>query len=108
MESKNEDLNDVKSIVRSILLSLGRTATVRDYLTEFKNLEGIEFKKFLDNLGMNLHQFLTSIPDVCRLKRSGENIYIERVSTEATRHMDHLTIVKKVRNLKIGSSPNLG
>lgn len=108
MENKTEKLNDIKPVVRSILLSLGRCATVREFLTEFKNMEGIEFKTFLDNLGMNLHQFITSIPDVCCLKRSGEDIYIERVSTEDSKHMDRLTIVKKVKKQKNASSPKFG
>lgn len=93
-------INELKPVLRSILLSLGRRATVREFLTEFKNVEGQEFKSVLERFKMDFHQFLAQIPDVCRVWRSGEEIFIERVSTVGSSHMDRLTIEKKKKKVK--------
>jgi hypothetical protein len=94
------EINEFKPVIRSILLALGRRATVQEFLKEFKDTEGCEFKEVLDEFKMSLSRFIESIPDVCRVKRYGEEIYIERVSTEDSSHMDRLTIVKKKKKVK--------
>lgn len=48
---------------------------------------------------MNFYTLMRKIPDVCRVWTingvEGEEVLIERVSTEESSHMDALTIVKK-------------
>lgn len=94
------EINELKPVIRSILLSLGREATVQEFFTGFRETEGCEFKEVLDKFNLSLCSFLKSIPDVCRVRKYGEEIYIERVSTEDSSHMDRLTILKKKKKFK--------
>lgn len=92
------DLAFVKAAIRSILFSLGRKVTVQEFLQEYKTTFGFNFKEVLDGMNMKLGEFLKSIPDVCHCWKSGDQIVIEQVSTAETKHMDHLTVVKKKKS----------
>jgi hypothetical protein len=89
------ELLEIKPVIRSILLALGRRATEREFLSEYFNIEGESFKDFLNSQKQSFFDFMRSIPDVCHITRSNDGeIWFERVSSEQTKHMDKLTIVK--------------
>lgn len=90
-----EKLKTEKAVIRSILLSLGRCATVQEFLVEYKKSEGKDLKNVLNEFGMKFGEFIKSIPDVCRCWKMENDIMIERVSTEESSHMDNLTITKR-------------
>lgn len=90
-----DNLNYQKSIIRSILLALGRRATVQEFLGEYKKNEGIDLKTVLNEFKMGFGEFIKSIPDVCRCFKQGNDIVIERVSTEDSSHLDHFTAGKE-------------
>lgn len=117
-------LNEQKPMIRSILLSLGRQANEREFRTAYYNVDGqpfndilqgeIIFNFFVFNLfnwpglffgqcsecQMTFWQFMKAIPDVCRIWKNSEgDTVIERVSSDETSHMDHLTVVKKKKKL---------
>jgi hypothetical protein len=96
-EKQRNKLKEVKAIVRSILLANGKQATERKFRSEYYNLEGESFNTVLFEFKLSFYKFMKSIPDVCRVRDQGEEIVLERVSTEKSRHMDNLTIVTKKR-----------
>lgn len=91
------DIPTMKAQIRSILLALGRGATEREFRKEYYEIEGRSFNEVLREMGFNsAAAFLSQIPDVCRTSYTFEgDLFIQRVSSEETRHMDCLTIVKK-------------
>lgn len=89
------NLNYQKSVIRSILLALGRRATVQEFLGEYKENEGIDLKTVLNEFKMGFGEFIKAIPDVCHCWKQGNDIVIERVSTEDSSHLDHLTTAKE-------------
>jgi hypothetical protein len=104
-EDLEKKLADIKPIIRSILLALGRSASEREFRKEYFNQEGESFNEFLRGFGMNFYQFTRQIPDVCKSWRirnaeGEEEVHIERVSSEASSHMDHLTVVKPKKKKK--------
>jgi hypothetical protein len=97
-----EELREIKPIIRSILLALGRRATEREFRKEYFDVDGESFNEVLKkHRASSFYQFMRSIPDVCRVWQVGDEIYIERVSCEETSHMDQLTIVKKRKRPKL-------
>lgn len=117
-----ENTDELKPIIRSILLALGRRATEREFRSEYFNNEGesintilqvgLHMEKirsllwnnhsFQQNLQMSLMDFLRTMPDVCRVFEMNGEIQIERVSTNESAHMDHMTAaIKKRRNSEI-------
>lgn len=78
-------------------MALGRRATEHEFLKEYYNQEGQSFKTVLQ--GTNFAEFMRKLPDVCRIGWTGNEVYVERVSDENTRHMDKLTVVKKKKKL---------
>jgi hypothetical protein len=104
-EDLEKKLAGIKPIIRSILLALGRRASEREFRKEYFNQEGESFNAFLCGFGMNFYQFTRQIPDVCRSWKvrnaeGEEEVHIERVSSEASSHMDHLTVVKPKKKKK--------
>lgn len=91
----DEYINEVKPLVRSILLSLGRRATEAEFRRDFYNIEGESFNSVLSKCRMTFFDFMRHIPDVCRVYNFNGEIHVERVSSEETSHMDQLTIMKK-------------
>lgn len=91
------DVTLLKAQIRSILLALGRGATEREFRREYYEIEGKSFNEVIQECGFNsIVTFLSQIPDVCRLSYTfDDELFIQRVSSEETRHMDKLTIVKK-------------
>lgn len=91
------DIAQLKAQIRAILMALGRGATERDFRKEYYEIEGKSFNEVLRELGfLNTASFMSKIPDVVRLSYTFENeLFIQRVSSEETAHMDHLTVVKK-------------
>jgi hypothetical protein len=103
-EELSNKLTEIKPLVRSILLSLGRRASEREFRSEFFNTEGESFNEILRNFRMTFYNFMRSIPDVCKVWKikncdGNEDVYIERVSSEDSSHMDKLTIVKKKKKV---------
>jgi hypothetical protein len=96
-ESLRDKLTEVKPVIRSILLALGKRATERTFRSEYYNMEGESFNKILFEFRLSFYQFLKSIPDVCRVWDDGGEIHVERVSTEGSSHMDNLTVVTNRR-----------
>lgn len=94
-----EKVAEAKPIIRSILLALGKRATEREFRREYFNNSGEIFNDFLLGLGLNFYQFMRTIPDVCQVWKAntieGNEVFVERVSTEESSHMDSLTIIKK-------------
>lgn len=88
----NEEL---KPLVRATLLALGRRATEAEFRKEYWDIVGESFSVVLQKSRMSFMQIMGTLSDVCRVWRQGNEIMIERLSTEETKHMDHLTINKK-------------
>lgn len=87
-----DKISQIKPIIRSMLLALGRRATEREFRTEYFNQEGESFNEFLRGLGMTFYDFAKSIPDVCNVWRvrnalNQDEVVIERVSTAESSHM---------------------
>lgn len=100
-QSMQEALDDIKPIIRSILLALGRRATEIEFRREYFNIEGESFNTVLAKMRMTFFGFMRQIPDVCRVSKDFVgNIFIERVSSEETSHMDQLTIMKNRKRSK--------
>lgn len=96
-----EELEDIKPIIRSILLALGRRATEIEFRRQYFEIEGQSFNAVLAQSRMTFFGFMSKIPDVCRVSKDFVgNIFIERVSSEETSHMDQLTIVKNRKRSK--------
>lgn len=94
------DLVEIKAAIRAILMALGRRATEKEFRSEFFNQEGESFNCVLRQVGMTFCEFLRTIPDVCRVfKLSNDEIFVEKVSHEESRHMDNLTVVKKKKKI---------
>lgn len=91
----SEIIEDIKPIIRSLLLALGRRATELEFRREYYNVEGDSFNSILQQTQMSFIDFMRRIPDVCRVYNIGGELLIERVSTKESSHMDQLTIVKK-------------
>lgn len=95
------DLIEIKAAIRAILMALGRRATEKEFRSEFFNQEGESFNCVLRQFGATFFDFLSSIPDVCRVFRlSSDEIFVEKVSHEESRHMDNLTVVKNRKRSK--------
>lgn len=91
----SEIIEDIKPIIRSLLLALGRRATELEFRREYYNVEGESFNSILQQTRLTFSEFMRRIPDVCRVYNIGGELLIERVSTKESSHMDQLTIVKK-------------
>ena len=91
----SENLEELKPLVRSIILSLGRRATEAEFRREYYNVEGESFNIVLDKFKMSFYDFMKKLPDCCDIWKSGCDLFIERVSNTKSSHMDNLTIEKK-------------
>lgn len=91
----DDKLNEIKPLIRGILLALGRRTTEREFRKEYFENEGESFNVVLRRLNIGFVEFLKRMPDVCRVMRIGEDVVIDRVSTKESSHMDQLTIVRK-------------
>lgn len=90
-----EKYAEIKPLIRSILLALGRQATEKEFRSEYYNTEGESINSLLSAFKLSLWEFLRQMPDVCRIVQRGQETVVERVSTVESSHMDHLTIRKK-------------
>lgn len=95
------DVNEIKPVLRSILLSLGSSATEREFRKAYAEIEGSSFNEVLRNLNLNFYQMMTRIPDVCRVNYNFDGeLTLHRISTVEAEHMDKLTVVKRKRPRK--------
>jgi hypothetical protein len=99
-ESLRDKLTEVKPVIRSILLALGKRANEREFRREYFNNEGESFNVFLFGFGLSFYDFMIQIPDVVRVWKirlfdGAEEVLLERVSTEGSSHMDNLTVTTK-------------
>jgi starvation-inducible outer membrane lipoprotein len=97
---------EYKPLIRSILLSLGRRASEKEFRSAYLELQGETFNVVLGKVGMSFYNFMKSLPDVCQVWRVGDTIEVVRVSTEDSSHMDRLTIEKK--KMKAGKKSAIG
>ena len=97
----DDNLNEIKPLIRGILLALGRRTTEREFRREYFENEEESFNEVLRRLNIGFVEFLKRMPDVCRVMRCGEDVVIERVSTNESSHMDHLTIEKKRKRIRL-------
>ena len=97
----DNELNEIKPLIRGILLSLGRQTTEKEFRREYFSSEEESFNVVLKRFGLRFFEFMRQLPDVCRVTRIGEDVWITRVSTEESSHMDNLTIVKKKKKPKM-------
>lgn len=99
-------MEEAKASIRSILLSIGKRATEREFRSAYLNIEGESFSSLLQVHQKSFYAFMKSMPDVANVWRVGDTVEVMRVPTEESRHMDNLTIaIKKKKKL---SRPNLG
>lgn len=94
------DLIELKPIIRSILLALGRQATETEFRREFYNVEGSSFNEVLAKFKTRFAKFMKTIPDVCKVKYVGNDIVLFRVSNAESSHMDELTIKNAPKRLR--------
>lgn len=86
-----------KALIRSILLSLGRKATEFEFIKDYDQTTGENFRKLLKDQNKSFFQFMTLMPDVCRVWKCGNEIIVERVATKESSHMNKLTTAIKKR-----------
>lgn len=94
------DLTEIKAGIRAILMALGRRATEKEFRSEYFNQEGESFNCVLRQFGATFFEFLSSLPDVCHVYKLSNDIFVEKVSHEESRHMDNLTVVKNRKRSK--------
>lgn len=95
------DIEELKSVIRSILFSLGSSATERDFRKVYSELYGNSFNEVLRIFNASFFQLMVQIPDVCRAFYNFEGeVFIQRVSTEDAAHLDGLTINRRKRSRK--------
>lgn len=76
-------------------MALGNRATEREFRGEYFNQEGESFNVVLRDHRLTFYEFMKNLADVCRVSMLGDEVYVQKVSDENSRHMDHLTVVKK-------------
>lgn len=91
------EINQIKPEIRSIILSLGRRTTEIEFRRAYYNFNGTSFNTVLSKFHLSFQQFMKKIPDVVKVWHYNETVFIERVSTDETSHMDQLTIIKNKR-----------
>lgn len=97
---EDEKIAEIKPLVRSILLALGRRASKIDFMKEYYSIEGEKFERLLKTLNLSFYEFMKLMPDVVRVQKIGEDVYVERVSDKKTQHMDHLTIERRRKGIR--------
>ena len=95
-----DNFDEIKPIIRSILIALGRRASEKEFRSEYYNMEGASFTNVLRRYNQTFMQFMSAMRDVCKVWTVADEIFVERVSTEDSRHMDCLTIVKRKKPKK--------
>lgn len=58
----SENLEELKPVIRSIFLALGRRTTESLFRKEFYNIEGKSFNTILQGQGQTFMEFMKSIP----------------------------------------------
>lgn len=90
---------ELKSIIRGILLSLGHQATEGEFRRQYEEQEEESFNEVLQKYKKSFFSFMSSLSDVCRLKKGLDGrIEISRITNKDTTHMDKLTIRKGKRS----------
>lgn len=90
------DIEELKPLIRSILLSLGRSATEREFRRAYTEIEGASFNEILKTYNSSFFQLVSRIPDVCRAHYNFDGeVFMQRVSTEDAAHLDALTIDRR-------------
>jgi hypothetical protein len=94
------DINSIKAQIRSVLLSLGKTATESEFRKAYYEIEGTSFNEVLRELKINFHDLFLRIPDVGKIVYAYNQVFIQRVSNDATAHMENLTVNKYSKNFR--------
>ncbi|CAG9808637.1 unnamed protein product [Chironomus riparius] len=94
------DIKAIKAQIRSVLLSLGKTATEQEFRKAYYEIEGANFNEVLRELKINFHDLFLRIPDVGKIVYAYNQVFIQRVSNEATAHMENLTVNKYSKNFR--------
>ncbi|XP_050525426.1 uncharacterized protein LOC126896564 [Daktulosphaira vitifoliae] len=87
-----DDLNELKLIVRCVLVATLEALTIEELWKKVTYLFGGPYSVKLDLFGFNsVHDFLKSIPDIAELRDSeDENSIVNLVSSQLSRHMEIL------------------
>lgn len=91
----DKTLENLKPVVRAILLSLGRSTTEHEFLREYAKFEGEPFAIVLRKYNLSFCDFMKKLPDCCDVQNVGGLNIIQRISNEKTSHLDSLRIRKK-------------
>ncbi|XP_070504207.1 uncharacterized protein [Chironomus tepperi] len=94
------DIKEIKAQIRSVLLSLGKTATEQEFKKAYYEIEGTSFNEVLRKLNINFKDLFLRIPDVAKIVYAYNQVFIQRVSNEATAHMENLTVNKYSKNFR--------
>lgn len=90
------NMEEIKPIIRSLLLSLGSSCTESEFRKVYAEIEGEKFERVLRNLNLDFFQMMTQIPDTCRVNYNFDSeLTIHRVSTANAKHIE--TRVKRSR-----------
>lgn len=102
MASKEDcsDLQNIKAIIRSLLIVDRRPLTLPQFLSEFKRSEGQELPFRQHGFGDPL-DFLLSLPDTVRLTRVGDEagFYVRPTLTKEVQHIRNLVNGQKSKPL---------
>lgn len=93
--SSLENLEEVKKIIRSLLVSEANREISLNYLSRMYKKEMDEDIPYNVFSHTSLRNFLNSMPDVLRLYCKNNQIYVEHIDTEKSQHITNL--VKKAR-----------
>ena len=100
MDEETDELKEIKSFLRSVLITEIGGLTVSKLLWDYKNLVGstIPFEKYGFT---NFKSFLETLPDTVRLYRDeyGEE-RVTHVSDQKTRHIEQMILKQKVNPKK--------
>jgi hypothetical protein len=90
------DFEDLKSTIRSIIFTSGMKCDFKDLTKGFWENEGKNLHDYLRNhFGMTVNQFISKIPDVCKINKSNGLCMIEMVSSSDSEHLNKLKANEK-------------
>lgn len=75
-------------------------ATEQEFRKAYYEVEGESFNVVLRQLNTNFNDLFLRIPDVAKIVYEYNQVFIQRISNEATAHMENLTIQKYSKNYR--------
>lgn len=93
-------MDDLKPMIRGVLLVSGQRVTEHEFCRAFYNTEGRSFQEIVRKNGKNFFDFMRSMPDTCKVMRIGDEVIVQKVSSEATVHIDMLKCSERTKRKK--------